>query len=333
MTVSSSVKTLFSIVFCIGFGILLAAGIGHLFFNKIPSDFTRTKHLLSFLQQEGQRPDLLLFGNSIAMDGFNAKEFSEKACSPKAYNLSSPGQNQLESILLISSIKSAPKTVVHLFNSGDLANQDYLSSQVVLNFILYDYSPNAFAKSCLSLTNSSPQLSYFSFPWIKTTFESRWLITNFFNTRFRSLLRKDLSLDFNETNFYYPRNYTTRFPDNKRLPLIKQFNPPESVQAFEPDSIKWKLIQKVGRHLKEQNIEYVVLLAPLNPELNNYKEHYFKELDAFINCHPLPNVRFINMSTLLSKEEFVDHVHPSGEGASKITDELAKQLSQCSSKP
>jgi lysophospholipase L1-like esterase len=75
-----------------------------------------------------------------------------------------------------------------------------------------------------------------------------------------------------------------------------------------------------------------VVFSPINPELDNYKLPYHTLLDSFVLAQKIPNIKFINLSHLLEKEDFVDHFHPSASGARKITLELAKILNECSSK-
>lgn len=317
--------------------ILVGVGIGALIcfclFPKIPSDFARSKTLLHFVRTRVPSGATLVFGNSIVMDGFDAKLFSAKACSPECFNLSSPGQNQLESLLLIASLKTKPARIIHFFSSYDVGNQDYLSQQTIQNFLLYGYSPDAFVLESLAHTNNATSMSQFHANPVSLVFESRWLVTNYINTQFRNLLRKDLTLQHIATELYYPRNYTVRLPEQQRQSLINQFNPRQPVAAVGMDTVKLFLIKRIGQFLADKGIAYTVVFSPMNPALDHYMEGYKADVEAFCQTQKVPNTTFVNLSGLLSKEEFVDHYHPNAEGAKKITHELAQLLSKCSSRP
>lgn len=321
-----------SILFFVLVGAILAVAISILWFPKIPSDFSRTNRLLQFLDNETPPNSTLILGNSIIMDGFDAKLFASKSCNASSYNLSSPGQNQLESLLLISSISKPTKKVVQFYNSTDLESQDFLSHQVIQNFLLFGYQPSDFVLQTLSITNNANSAELFKQNKVKLGFDSRWLLTNYINTNFRKLLRNDLTLDHIATELYYPRNYTSRFPDEQRIPLIKQFNPKAPKTDFSFNPIKLEVIKEIALKLSQSNTEYIVVFSPINPELDNYKPSYHALLDSFVVTQKIPNTTFINLSHLLEKEDFVDHFHPSANGAQKITRKLAKILNECSSK-
>jgi hypothetical protein len=321
-----------SILFFVLVGAVLAVAISILWFPKIPSDFSRTNRLLQFLGNETPTNSTLVFGNSIIMDGFDAKLFASKSCNASSYNLSSPGQNQLESLLLISAISKPTKRVVQFYNSTDLESQDFLSHQVIQNFLLFGYQPTDFVLQTLGITNNASSTDLFKQNKVKLGFDSRWLLTNYINTNFRKLLRNDLTLDHISTELYYPRNYTSRFPDEQRIPLIKQFNPQKPKTDFNFNPIKLEVIKRIAEKLSKNNIEYVVVFSPINPDLGNYTDRYLALIDSFALAQKIPNTIFINLSQLLEKDDFVDHFHPSTSGAQKITQELAKTLNECSSK-
>jgi hypothetical protein len=332
MTIPKKATKPFFLLLLICVGGIVAAIISILWLSKIPSDFSRTQTLLSFVKNQTPSEATLVFGNSVTMDGFNANIFIKKSCSQTCFNLSSPGQNQLESLLLISSITSKPKNIIHLYLATDLNRQDFLSKQVINNFLLYGYKLNDFAKETLLKTNNATSISDFETNKLTLAFSSRWLLSNYINTNFRKLLRNDLALDHLATELYYPRNYTSKFPESQRMPLIRQFNPQTSVSDFSLDSTKLALIKKIGEFVNAKGAKYIVVIAPINPELDNYKNEYFEGIDNFCKKQSFPNIQFINFSNLLTKDDFVDHIHPSESGANKITNELAKILNECSSK-
>lgn len=332
MFISKKASKSLSILFFVFIGTALAVAISVSWFSKIPSDFARTKRLLQFIKNEAPINSTLVFGNSVIMDGFDARLFSEKSCITASFNLSSPGQNQLESLLLISSISNPTKRIIHFYNATDLENQDFLSPQTIQNFLLFGYQPSDFTLQTLSITNNASSIDLFNQNKVKLGFDSRWLLTNYVNTNFRKLLRKDLTLDHIATELYYPRNYTNRFPGSQRIPLIRQFNPKNPKTGFNFNPIKLKVMKRIAQKLSKKNTQYIVVFSPINPELDNYKSPYHTLLDSFVVTQKIPNTTFINLSHLLEKEDFVDHFHPSTSGAQKITLELAKILNQCSSK-
>ena len=319
------------VIFCLGS--FFASVIAIYWFPTIPSDFSRSKRLLTFVEKELPQNSTLVFGNSIGMDGFDGKLFSYLSCVKNTYNLCSPGQNQLESLLLISSLNKSPKYVVHFFNSFELANQDYLSGNILNNYILAGYQPSHFVKETFLITANATNFQKTKQTKFQTAFYNRWLLTNYINVNFRNLLRNDLKLEKLTIELYYPRNYTTRLNDQQLQALIKQNNPTKALYNLKIDAIKREIIKRTAAYLKEKKTRYRVVFTPLNPELSNFKTGYHASIDSFCNHSKIANVRFVNFSHLLTKDQFVDHLHPSENGAIQITSDLAKKLNECSSRP
>lgn len=321
------------LIIFIGLGSFFASFIAIYWFPTIPSDFSRTKRLLAFIENELPDKSTLVFGNSIGMDGFDGKLFTKLSCIENTYNLCSPGQNQLESLLLISSVSKSPKYIVHFINSFELAYQDYLSGNILNNYFLLNYHPSQFVKETFSITANSNSFLEKKQNKFRVAFYNRWLLTNYFNLNFRSLIRNDLRLEKLNTELYYPRNYTIRLNDQQLQSVLEQHNPNKPLASLKLDSIKIEVIKRTAKFLKEKNTQYIVVFTPLNPDLYNFKKGYHASIDSFCVNTKIANAHFINFSNLLSKDQFVDHLHPSSDGAIKITSELAKILNKCSSRP
>jgi hypothetical protein len=321
------------LIIYIGLGSFFASFIAIYWFPTIPSDFSRTKRLLAFVENELPVKNTLVFGNSIGMNGFDGKLFTKLSCIENTYNLCSPGQNQLESLLLISSVSKSPEYIVHFINSFELEYRDFLTNNTINYFLLMNYKPSNFVKKTLTLTTNSNSLNISNKNKIEISFRNRWLLTNYFNSNFRNLLRNDLRLEKLNTELYYPRNYSSRLKNQQLQPLIKQHNPIKPLYNLKIDSIKIEIIKRTASYLKEKNTQYIVVFTPLNPDLYNFNKDYHASIDSFCVNTKIANAHFINFSNLLSKDQFVDHLHPSSDGAIKITSELAKILNKCSSRP
>jgi len=204
---------------------------------------------------------------------------------------------------------------------------------VINNFMLMGFKPNNFVQKTVSQTSSAKLLISFDINRFQLAFQNRWLLTNYVNMYIRNILRKDYTLDKLTSELYYPRNYTSRFSLSQRNKLINQFNPNKPIDSCVINETKINIFNKIGNYIANTNTQYIVVFTPINPELNNFKQGFHSSIDSFCINTKFPNVQFYNFSNLLNAEQFVDHIHPTEDGANTITKELAIILNSCSSNP
>jgi hypothetical protein len=315
---TKKVYNLFLIGGTLFLGALIACSSVPILYQIFPNDFVRTRFIIKTLNDERQ-PEAIFFGNSILMAGVNAR-IPKESLGIEVYNLSSTGQNLVESMLYYPHVKSKTKIVVQFISIDNFLDGDTLLPQVARNFKMYGYDFKGSPSKLLSKQDTSLLMQ----SKIKTSIASRDLLLNYFNQSIRLILRKDLDLKGLETEKYYPNTYKKRVDEKKYEKLIEQYNP------LLIDKCKFRKeiadgIKDARIYFDSKGIQYIVAISPINPDLDGYSDVFMKGLKQELFSLS-KYVGIIDFSTELSSDEFVDHWHPSLKGAEKLSRLLAKEL-------
>ena len=104
--------------------------------------------------------------------------------------------------------------------------------------------------------------------------------------------------------------------------LIKIHGPSEKIIDFKPNHILWKSLIDIKSNFQKRGIEYIIVLQPIHPNMKNYSILFYEKLAEFISSND--ELTIYNWSQLLSKEDFIDHIHTNEKGRDKLTKELKK---------
>ncbi len=294
------------------------------FYKVIPSDYIRSQLILETLKNKDLKSDAILFGNSILMAGINAKQLSEELSTKEIYNLSSTGQQLSESILYYDLVDASTKNIFQFINVEELIDTPIIRNPIVRNLRLYDYKISENTKQILETVD----IDYFETSMFKVYIDSRGLFTNYINTGLRSVLRKDLKTDNLKTELYYPNTYTERISEIAYKKNIKRHNPINKLEKLNINLKVLTLLKNSASFLKEKNINYHVVISPINPDLINYTSSFKKSINIAFSMVNIPNLNVIDLSETLSSDLFIDHCHPTPEGAVLLTSTLATKFSK-----
>ncbi len=309
-------KKLYVIILAILLAIIFAYSITPYFYYRLNTDFKRTKFIVKALNSE-ESPMTLLFGNSILMSGINAKILSNNSSENLIYNLATSGQSLKESFLFYTKVPSSVKAVYQFVMVGQLEHSIApLSENIIRNLIMSDYHFDSKKDTLLP----ADETTYFLKNNILINYQARTVFLNSYNHMFRKLMRKDLLIDSNTENLFYPFLYTQKLDEKTYHKVIEKYNPRSPQISFHPDSNTIKYLIKANTYFQKRGITYYVVLYPLNPDLSNITLNY--KTDAMQKLSAVQQVHFINCMDILGNESFVDQFHMNNEGAIKFSNYL-----------
>jgi hypothetical protein len=133
-----------------------------------------------------------------------------------------------------------------------------------------------------------------------------------------------LLLSETETDIFHPRTYTRHMDEGKLRLMLKQQNPPQPVDTLVVDPEVRAIFRRAADYLSARGIEYILVLDPLQPLLENYRAGYRQGLtDA---SRSLGGLDVLDLSGVLPAEYFVDQLHPDANGARVVTARMARYL-------
>ena len=236
------------------------------------------------------------------------------------YNFGSNGQTLKESFLYYPKIQKSTKRILQFIRIEDFEDSlKDLEEPVLRNFALYGYSYNPEAETLLG----NNELNYLTNTRLKINFDARIITTNVINRSFRRVFRKDLNLEDAENDLFFPNVYSQRVDAETYAFDIKKFNPSKPLTQFTINENIVHLLIRARQYFRQKNMEYTIVLYPINPDLYNYTNEYKKDALKKIEQAGLPIINCINM---LDGTDFVDYWHISRPGAHKLTDRLVDQL-------
>lgn len=311
-------------------GVMCAALLAGPLIQRLPHDLMRTETILSALGDARRKPDGVIFGNSVAMNGVDGRIIGE-ALSGDAefYNLSSTGQTLPESYLYYQEIPESVETIVQVVTPLKLEEEEHIHESVYNTFYLYGYRPEAETVEVLSEIMGEPEATLFRRSMLWHRLQSRWVLRQWIDTSVRGLIRTDLELGRGVHDLYYPAPYETRLPEEKIDRILERAKTPRNWEGLKIPEKNLRIMKAMVRKSDELGVrDFYFLFAPLHPELQeHYGDRYLEEIRRFIRELDLgPNVHAIDMVSLLGEKEYIDHAHPTAAGARKISELLAAEM-------
>ena len=290
------------------------------FFYKLNTDFKRTFSIVKALTTN-HSPQAVMLGNSILMSGIKTKLLSNDTAPKLIYNLGTSGQTLKESILFYSKVPSSVKEVYQFIQVGQLEHQlAPIPENVLRNLVMAGYQFEKDADTLLPLS----EVNYFTKNKFLIQFEARTVFLNSFNHTFRKLMRKDLLIDSNIENLFYPFLYTQKLEPITYQKIITKYNPISPKHSFHIDSNTVTYLSKANVYFKNKGIRYIVVLYPTNPDLFNITPQYKK--DAAQQLSQFINLTVIDCQNILTSNDFVDQFHMNTNGAVKFSNYLKTQI-------
>ncbi len=289
-----------------------------LMIQKLPNDFSRHKVIIDALNDEKNQPEIIFFGNSLSMFGINAKVISDELPGkPVIYNLSSVGQSIFEGAYFLSSVPSKTKLVFQCVDYSIFTeSKNYLQDGKAMSMILNGYHIDSLSKKIL--INTHP---YFD--------QRKWLVAYEARGNLRSslhnYLRKYLDYEKFDTNFhdrYFPHIYL-----DERHPRYPNISDNKSYDSLPVSDTLISLANRIHSSLKQRNIQYHIILMPVNSEIYHLNDTL---CSAYLNeiKNRLPGIDVIDLSQALKPELFYDAIHANKRGARRLSLLIADRIKE-----
>lgn len=314
------------IALLLGVGAALAAMPA--LFRLAPTDLSRLDVLLA-AERSGEPAAILVLGNSIAMCGVDGRQLTrELPGAPVALNFASTGQTLAESYLLLQDLPKGVETLVLVLPPDALFGPESLSSQKYNAFYMFGFRPDAETRQTLDTLFGRSMRDVLGASGIAQRFRARWALRELVDGAARRLLRKDLALDRATTDLQFPQPYRERLAPEKMRRAVEQQIAISARLRDEPDPAKAKLLGQIAARATAGERRLLVVLPPANPGVRAALGGELPEpfAGALARLREHPRAALLDLRKLLGEEEFIDAVHPTSEGARRITGAVAEAL-------
>ncbi|MEQ1936287.1 MAG: hypothetical protein ABL962_20725, partial [Fimbriimonadaceae bacterium] len=301
-------------------------------FSKVPTDLERTRILLKSVRaiQSGslKPPDIVILGNSVAMNGVDADLVASQISSkPTVYNFSSTGQSVAESFLYFQELPAQTKNVVLVVPSRNLETDGLPPKDVTNAFYMNGYRAKPSTISALSAVfgKESEALGRTE---VEQRFASRWVLSQVVDTVARKKLRKDMETSKSIQSLTYPAPYSKKIAVAEFEKLLPTYDSKRVAGPFNPLDQQVVLITKMADQLKQSGARLWVIFAPLNPRrFEVLGPNYATTTMTYSQLSPFGDaVKVLDLTSLLSAHDFIDVVHPTRTGAEKISERIGSFL-------
>jgi hypothetical protein len=294
-------------------------------FKKVPTDLERTRVLIKDVRsiQSGalQSPDIVILGNSVTMNGVDADLVAGRiARKPKIYNFSSTGQSVAESFLYFQELSAKTKHVVLVVPTRNLETDGLPPKDVANAFYMNGYRIKPSTQSVLNAVFRD-EATMLARNDIEQRFASRWVLSQVVDTVVRKKLRKDMETSKSIQSLSYPAPYSKKIGASEFEKLLPSYESERVPGPFHPLEKQVVMIRKMGEQLASNGAKLWVVFAPLNPRrFETLGNKYVESVATYSQFAPFgPDVKVLDLTSLLSADDFIDVVHPTRAGAEKIS--------------
>ena len=307
----------------------LAALSAEYIFRAVPTDISLIGIVLDALDDENLQPDIVAFGNSVAMASFDGRILNTALPgNPKVLNLATTGQSTVESYLFYQELPKSVTQIVQFIDPVAVTKMVQINPQKYNAFYMLGYRPDNRTRAMLTEIFEEPMQSLLNKPEITHIFESRWAVKQAADFIGRSFFRQDLQLDRRHNDLEYPATGASRLPDRLLERAIKRRYDTDLKSSFRFTEKKRGLLTEMTNRAKNDGREIVLVLSPAHPAAYIYaKEGYYaKAREALSEFGQENNVTIIDALDIVPGELYSDGVHPMDEGAKLVSNHLASKL-------
>lgn len=306
--------------------------------SYIPNDLSRIRVILNALHDSQRPPDYVLFGDSVAMNGVDARVLRAAIPgNPHVVNASSSNQGLAESFLYYQEVPPSVRTIIQMIrvptfftdspNSSGAVRTQSFSRNVFNAFYVYGYRCQERTQAVLRSAFAPELAEWCSESWAGQVFRSRWIARQWVDTSLRSLLRPDLDTARGLSDLYYPSPYTRRLdPWKFDLQLRRYLSKLSSAITLSPGQLAALLAARAeatrGHH------RFVIVMAPIHPAVQAYLgPDFFRQLESSIEDGKFgPTADVIDCTRVGDAADYFDEQHPGPEGALKLSTCIAEAL-------
>lgn len=289
-------------------------------FRRIPNDLSRIATVFAALR--GQ-PQILVFGDSRIEASVDAAQLSaELPGKPLAYNVAWHAQRLVHMAALARRIPRSVRIVVVSVSLHDLADPNTGEPRIWEAMRAYGYEPDIPTRVAIHRAFGRNVPDALTRSRLEAMVVARWGVRQLADTGLRSLLRRDLRLDRERNDLFFPTAYTQRVAPAQFEEMIKVER--TSIAGPTLCAGKQRLLADLGALASDRRQRFV-LLIPASHSRMMIVDHdrRLTELRAFAAQH---GIEVVDGSRWVADVDMIDPLHPNVAGARRFTSMLAEAL-------
>ena len=190
------------------FGAALGLAVLELSFGSIPTDVARLGVLTQALSSESPTPEVVVFGNSAMMSGFDANAFRQSSPDASlAWNCASTGQTLTEAALLTQELPDSVERVVYALQVRAGPADKLIHPNKFNTFYMGGLRPTSDTREMLRSLGNAELNGLLEDSWLEHVVASRWAVRQLIDRMSRQLLRSDLELEHATIDLFHPQAY------------------------------------------------------------------------------------------------------------------------------
>lgn len=286
----------------------------------LPVSRERIVEMKSFLDRqvaEGRKGDVYFLGSSVTVEGIDCDVINPLLPAGRhSFNLAWTGAGPREWLLALPSIQATqPSLVVMCSDVDTVLKSTPIPEDLLAIANWWNLVPAAALQDYRSFLSAS-EIRRLDSPKYKDLFTFRTFPPNTFDAYVREVSRKDLRYDRYARNFTAPWVQTRAVsPSALQRGLNIRERELQSAASMKHD----EAIRVFGgalRYLRSRGCPVLIVRTPINPTLSELKKSKILDRagESMKELAVQNDAGFVDHSTLLSAEQYTDHVHPLGSG-------------------
>jgi hypothetical protein len=298
-------------------------------FEFIPTDVARLGVLTRALKSEKPTPELVVFGNSAMMSGFDANAFRESSPDATlAWNCASTGQSLTEAALLTQELPVSVKRVVYALQVRAGPADRLLHPNKFNTFYMSGLRPTDDTAEILRSLRDAEMNELLEDTWLEQVVASRWAVRQLIDRLSRRFLRSDLELEKATVDLFHPQAYSQPIKASITAAFIAGRTAGYAQKPAMLPAETLTLAQALAERGAAAGRETIFLFPPSHPSLFAPNQAAISRVieDFAAQLRPTPKTTVLNAIDLLPETDFIDDMHPTNAGAVTPTDYLAQAL-------
>jgi len=289
-------------------------------FRHIPNDLSRIATVYAALR--GQ-PAIVVFGDSRTEASVDAAQLSaELPGRPLAYSAAWHGQKFSQAFAIARRVPASVRIVVVSVSLQDLASPTPGEPRIWEAMRAYGWDPDPATLKTMREAFGGAVPAEITRSRVGAIVAARWGVRQLADTGLRALIRRDLRLDRERNDLFFPTAYTQRVAPAAFEGMLRV----ERTIIVGPtiSDAKKHLLASLAGIARERHQQLVLLIPAAHSRMMIVDhERRMAELRAFAAQH---GFGVIDASRWVADDDFIDPLHPSVNGARTFTSRLAAAM-------
>lgn len=278
-------------------------------------DGTRIDLMCAWSNDKTIQPDIAVFGGSGTMSGVNGFMIKDQlGMSMVSYTCT--GQSTTLGSLFYTSVPESTKIVLQCYEVIANLEKSEAESVGATRLVYNGYQLDSITKSFIGQSN----VEKFNESKLHATFELRGFMKEGINTILRDKVFRPNPCADSIRSMMYPYAYVyERAPESQ---YAKYLIPKEKADTLKVSDYQLNRFKMFNNYFKQRGIAYYLILMPTNPFMyNRVPIEYRPQVEEFSAKTGIP---YLDLTDLLTFEEFYDPNHVNRAGAIKVTNEICE---------